>query len=140
VNKRDGVTMGFTPAGASDGRFVFDLVTDSRMDKIYLSTSKAQFTFDPGGAPGGQGTSENTQGYGIEGKGPARPSWSASRTVRQLREQLTTETETYFAASKRYDDLKTGAGKKADQAKDLLARPEAALKETKDKVQIDVVS
>jgi thiol-disulfide isomerase/thioredoxin len=53
--------------------------------------------------------------------------------------QLAAEAETYFAASKRYDDLNSAAGKKAAQAKELLGKAESALKETKDKVKLDVV-
>jgi thiol-disulfide isomerase/thioredoxin len=141
VNARDGSQTHFKAAGApAADRFVFEGVDESPMDKIYLSTSKSKYTFDPKQGLLATAESENTQGYGFDGKGTGTTELTGVKERdADFIKQLAAEAETYFAAEKRYQDLCTEAGKNPAQVKDLLAKAEAALKEAQGKVKLEVV-
>ena len=141
VNKEDGVSKRFTPASEGDPHtFVFDQVSESSLDKIYLSSSKARIKFDRERGLVAKASDEKTQKYGFVGKGTGKTELLGVKTGSpDFMKQLAAEVQTYFGASKRYNDLNAEAGKNADKAEELLASAEAALKGAKEKVKLEAV-
>ena len=141
VNKEDGIIRRFTSTGEDGLRtFVFDQVTETSLDEIYLSSSRARITFDLERGLVVKETGEKTQGYGFVGKGTTTTELLIAKTGSpEFMNQLAAEAETYFEASKRYDHLNAEAGKNAEKAKELLSSAEAALSAARDKTKLDVV-
>lgn len=68
ADNRHHLTVQSPPRDGSAGWVIVDDRT-SPMDEIYLATHKAAITFDPSRGLVAKSESENTQGYGINGKG-----------------------------------------------------------------------
>jgi hypothetical protein len=122
---------GTTGAGADES--VFEGVQHSSFDKIYLMSSKERVVFDTRRGVVKQVDTENTQDYGFHGKG------TGTETLMSLEEQdagkmktLAEESEHYFEANQKYQDLLAMASKDADDGKDALARAETLLKDAKE--------
>jgi thiol-disulfide isomerase/thioredoxin len=126
---RDDDKTTYKPLDAA-GAVRFEAVTDSPMNKIYLSTSKATYTLDPAKGFVTKSESEATQGYGFNGKGTGTTELVGVKAAdpAALRE-FAAAADRYFAAVAAYED-KTGAAEKAkpDQAKELLGQALAGLK------------
>jgi peroxiredoxin len=110
---------------------VFTGVQETPLDKIYLSTNRTTFTFDPARGLVVKGVSNYTQGYGFDGKG------TATMELVGVKDpgagdvaKLAAEADRYFAAAKKHEELTLRASQRAD-AKDLLTQAEAALKDAR---------
>lgn len=118
-----------TPLETGTG-FVFATTTESPMNKVYLSSSKTKYTFDKDKGYVTRAESENTQGYGFNGRGTGTLELVNVKTIApEELAKLAAATEPYFAAVAAYED-KTNAAAKAAPAdvKDLLAQAVADLK------------
>jgi peroxiredoxin len=120
----------FKPLVAAGG-FVFESVKDSPMNKIYLSSNKSKLTFDSTKGFVTKAESENTQGYGFNGKGTGTTELVSVKMLEPAAiKAIADATDKYFAAVAAYDD-KTEAAEKSsspEQAKALLARAVEGLK------------
>jgi thiol-disulfide isomerase/thioredoxin len=114
-----------TPAG-----FVFEGVHQSPMDKVYLSSSKAKYTFDAARGYVVRAESVSTQGYGFNGKGTGTTELVSVKTVEPAAlKALANAADKYFAAVEAYDNLTDAAEKtSAEEAKALLAKAVEGLK------------
>jgi thiol-disulfide isomerase/thioredoxin len=120
-------------------------VRKSPMDEIYLSTNKATITFDPVRGLADKIESENTQGYGFDGKGTGTTEFVSTAThdaawCKRLWEQA----DRYFTASKAYEDKMKLASRDAnaskklgDEAKELLVAAQKAVTLPLVKEQLD---
>jgi peroxiredoxin len=119
----------FKPLEAAGG-FVFEAVSQSPMDKIYLSSSKAKYTFDAAQGFVTRVESENTQGYAFNGKGTGTAELVSVKQLEPAALQAFADAaERYFAAVRAYDDQVEAAGKAPpEEAKALLARAAEGLK------------
>ncbi len=134
VFERDAVRTRYTrdaKASVPGKAWVFTGVRESPLDKIYLSTSQSTYTFDPGRGLVVKAAGTFSQGYGFNGKG------TGSLELRDVKEhtpgevaRLAADADRYFTAAKAYEELTTRASKQAD-AKELLAKAEAVLKDVR---------
>ncbi|HEX4588489.1 MAG TPA: TlpA disulfide reductase family protein [Gemmataceae bacterium] len=125
---RDDTTATYTPV--ENNVLVFDRVSESPFNKIYLSTSKARQTFDISKGFVTRIESEDTQGYGFNGKGTGKLELVDIKTADpEKMKEFAAAADKYFAATAAYDE-KTEAGSKAkpDEAMTLLAKAVAELK------------
>jgi len=131
----------FKPAAnSSPETFVFDGVRHSPMDKIYVSSSRAKYTFDRNRGVTKRIDSETTQGYGFNGKGTGTTELAAiEQHDAEWTKQFNDETSRYFAANKKYEDLQTKASKDAKEVDTLQAQAETTLKETRDQLKLPIV-
>lgn len=108
----------------------FSTTTVDAKDKIYLSTRKATFQFDPAVGLIAKGETESTQGYGIVGKTVGSFKLTADRTLPVAEfEKLAADAVRYFPATAAYDEVVEAAGKlPPDRAKTALADALKALK------------
>ncbi len=110
-----------TQSEAKDGMYVIDFVRTSPMDEIYLSTSRGKVTFDTQRGVVQRIDSENTQGYGFNGKGTGQTTLESIETKpADWLSVFHNEATTYFDIAKRYDALIAKAAKSPE--------PEALLK------------
>jgi peroxiredoxin len=119
----------FKPLGVADG-FAFEAVKDSPMDKIYLSSSKSKYTFDTTKGFVIRAESENTQGYGFNGKGTGTTELVSVKMMEPTAIQAFADAaDQYFAAVAAYEG-KTDAAEKAppEEARALLAKAVEGLK------------
>ncbi len=128
---RDNVHCRFTTVGADRQQpdlLIFDEVRDSPLDPIYLSSSRTRFWFDRQRGLVHHATGNNSQGYGFEGKGT---SYLELRGVKQKDaawvKQLAEESDRYFAAHQKYNDLLTKAAKDSKDMEALLKKADAVL-------------
>jgi thiol-disulfide isomerase/thioredoxin len=114
----------------SKGGFVFEAIRHSPMDKIYLSSNKSKYTYDSARGFVTRAESENTQGYGFNGKGSGTTELVSVKMMEPASVQAFADAaDKYFAALAAYED-KTEAADKAEpkQAKDLLDKAVYGLK------------
>jgi peroxiredoxin len=130
---RDDIHCRFSIVGADRGDpnlLIFDEVRDSPLDPIYLSSSRTRFWFDRKRGLVHHATGNNSQGYGFEGKGTG---YLELRGVKEKDaawvKQLAAESDRFFAAHKRYNDLLTKAAKDGKDVGALLKQAEAVLAE-----------
>jgi peroxiredoxin len=119
----------FKPLEAAGG-FVFEAVMQSPMDKIYLSSSKAKYTFDAAKGFVVRGESESTQGYGFNGKGTGTTELVSVKTLEPAAlKAFADASDKYFAAVGVYEDRTEAAEKTSpEEAKGLLAKAVEGLK------------
>lgn len=112
------------------GGFVFEAVKHSPMDKIYLSSSKSKYTFDPAKGFVIRAESESTQGYGFDGKGTGKTELVSVKMLESPAiHAFADAADKYFAAVAAYDDKIEVAGKApSEEAKALLAKAVEGLK------------
>ena len=126
-------------AMAGGEKFVFEAVKDSLFNKIYLSSHKDKFTFDPAKGLVVKGEAETTQGYGFNGKGTGTTELVAVKMMDPAALQEFAQTaDKYFQASAAYEALTEAASKAPpEKVKELLAKAvaglEAGVKDLKDK-------
>jgi peroxiredoxin len=111
---------------------IFDEVRDSPLDAIYLSSSRTRFWFDRKRGVVDHATGNNSQGYGFQGKGTG---YVELRGVKERDaawvKQLAAESDRYFAAHKKYNDLLTKAARDGKDMPALLKQAAAVLAETR---------
>ena len=114
-----------TPAGPN--RFAVTRV--GPLDKVYLTTRKSTYAFDPTRGLVSRVETEVTQGYGFEGKTTGTTELVGVTTVPAPElAKLAADAETYFAATAAYDAATEGAMKLApDLAQATLDKAKAAL-------------
>jgi peroxiredoxin len=120
--------------------WVFDGNHHSSWDRIYLMTSRSHYVFDVRKGVVKRVENANTQGYGFNGKG------TGTVTLLSLEQQepdrvktLGQESERYFAANQKYQDLLTAASKDAKDVNTLLAQAEKTLKDTRANLTVAVL-
>jgi peroxiredoxin len=120
-------TTTFKSAG---GPFTFEAASDSPMNKIYLSTHTAKYTFDPAKGFVTKGEAAFTQGYGFNGKGTGTSELVGIKTVDPAKlAEFAAAADKYFTAAAGYDETTEAAQKaKPDEAKKLLAKAVEGLK------------
>jgi peroxiredoxin len=128
---RDDVHCRFQIVGADRKQpdlLIFDEVRDSPLDPIYLSSSRTRFWFDRQRGLVDHATGNNSQGYGFEGNGTG---FVELRGVKGKDaawvKQLAAETDRYFAAHRKYNDLLTKAANDSKDMGPLLKKAEAVL-------------
>lgn len=120
--------------------WVFEGIRQSPMDKIYLSTSRSKFFFDRKRGVIKRVESENTQGYGFNGKGTGTTELVAlEQHDADWAKTFAEESERYFAANKAYEGLLTRASKDAQQVDALLSRAESTLKDARETLSLPVL-
>ena len=121
-----------TPTASSEKAWVFDEVSHSPFDKIYLSSSRTKFTFDTQRGLVERADSENTQGYGFDGKGTRTTELVAVKDHDEAwTKGFAEEADRYFKAEQTYQDLLTAANHDAKTAEETLAKAEAVLKDAR---------
>ena len=126
-------------ANDADG-WVFAGVRTSPSDRIYLSSSRARYVFDAKKGLVARVESENAQGYGFKGKGTGTEELTAVELQGPDRvKTFAAESERYFEANKRYDDLLAKAGKDAKDADALLSRAEKVLTDAREAITLPVL-
>jgi peroxiredoxin len=143
TNDRDGKRTEFKPSsapGSQNGEWAFDAVDHGIWDKIYLMTAHSRNVFDTRKGIIKRIESENTQDYGFHGKGAGSVTLSALEEINpdQLK-ALDQESNRYFEANQKYEDLTAEAGKDAEHVKDLLAKAETTLKDAKDALKVPIL-
>ena len=126
---------------ASEGNdWTFEGIRHSPMDRIYLSSSRARYVLDARRGIVKRIETENTQGYGFNGKG------TGTEELTSVEEQdagrvktLSEESDRYFEANRAYQDLLTKANKEPKDVEALLSQAETRLKEAGEKVTIPVL-
>jgi peroxiredoxin len=116
------------------GGYCFEAVTDSPMNKIYLSSSKAKYTFDTAKGFITKAESASTQGYGFNGKGTGTTELVAVKTADPAKlQEFAAAADRYFAAALAYEE-KTDAAEKAkpEEVKALLAKAVEELRKAAD--------
>ncbi len=116
------------PEKSSDRTWAFDEVSTSLDDKIYVCSSRATHFFDKEKRLIRRTESENTQGYGFEGKGTGTTELISVKDHDEAwTKALTADAERYFTATKACADLTAKAGHDADHADELLTKAEVEL-------------
>jgi thiol-disulfide isomerase/thioredoxin len=124
---------------AGSEKFVFEAIKDSPFNKIYLSSHKDKFTFDPAKGLVVKGEAETTQGYGFNGKGTGTMELVSVKNMDPAAlHDFSLTADKYFQASAAYDELTDAASKATpEKARELLAKAvadlETAAKDLKDK-------
>ena len=110
------------------------------MDRIYKMTAREHYVFDVRRGVVKRVESENTQGYGFNGKG------TGTVTLVSLEQQepdrvnaFERESERYFAANQKYQDLLTSASKDEKDVNAILSRAETTLKDTREQLTVAVL-
>ncbi|HEY7158593.1 MAG TPA: TlpA disulfide reductase family protein [Gemmataceae bacterium] len=142
-NRRDDTRARFTRVKKEKdaaGLWVFDEVRESPLDAIYLSTFKTRYFFDTKRGLIARSESENTQGYGFNGKG------TETLELQGIKEQdeawmkrFAEEAEYYFAANKAYEELTSKVTKRFKDAAALLDEAEKTLKDARDKLTVPIL-
>lgn len=130
----------FDAAKSSSGTWVFDLDRETPSDPVYLSTYRAQFSFDLERGLIAHARSESTQGYGGgRGTGTLDLVTSGVSDAAWLL-KFAAETDRCFAANKIYDELCLRAGKERQESESLLAKAEATLKDVRNRLTLPVLT
>jgi peroxiredoxin len=113
------------PAG-----FVFEAVTESPENKIYLSSYAAKYTFDPKRGLNTKVEMSSTQGYGLVGTGSGTVELTGVKELDSVSlRNFVSDADQYFDVVKDYDAQVEAAGKAGpDDAKAMLARAADKLK------------
>jgi len=124
---------------SSSGTFAFTGTTDSPMNKIYLSSSKATYTFDATKGFVTQAETENTQGYAFKGKGTGKMALvSVKKMDDAALRDFTAASDVYFATARAYDNKVEAASKAPpEKAKAMLTAAVADLKAAVAKLKSD---
>jgi len=128
-------------AKATDANeWVFVGVCKSPSDRIYLSTSRARYVFDARRGLVTRVETEDSQGYGFNGKGTGTEELTAvEEQDAEWVKTLATESERYFEANKRYKDLLAKAGRDAKGSDALLSQAEKDLKGARERLTLPVL-
>jgi thiol-disulfide isomerase/thioredoxin len=129
-------------AADGPGTWAFVEVDTSPMNRVYLMTSRSRYDFDRKRGLVRRIESENTQGYGFNGKGTGTTELIAVEIHDPERTRLLAEeSDRYFSARKRYTDLVTeaGKGKEAGRADALLAQAETILKDVRETLRLPIL-
>jgi peroxiredoxin len=112
------------------GDFAFEVVRQSAMDKVYLSSSRSRYTFDVGKGLVTRSESEVAQGYGLNGKGAGVIELVAVKALEPTAAAVFAEdADRYFAALAAYEEKITAAGRlPPGEARTLLVDAAAGLK------------
>ena len=142
VKQEDGDTSRFRLAPQSDpasGKWDFEKTDHGVYNEVYLSTSKALIHFDGKRGVIAKVESENTQGYGFNGKGTGTvelksitqksPAWIA---------QLAREADLLFQAKGMVREA-AKAGKKYEDREKADAAAQPALRDGRDKVKLPMI-
>jgi peroxiredoxin len=117
----------------------FDETSNSPFDKIYLSSAHTKFTFDTKRGLMERADSENTKGYGFDGKGTGTTELVAVKDHDEAwAKGFADEADRYFKAERTYQDLLTAANHDAKSAEETLAKAEAVLKDARDTLKMEV--
>jgi peroxiredoxin len=121
---------------AGDGGFRFEAVSESPMNKIYLFSKKATYTFDPAKGLVTRAETESTQGYGFKGRGTGTIERVAVKTIETAEmAEFAADADRYFRAVEAYDDAALAAVRLSpDAAKERLAKAAADLKDAAGRV------
>ncbi|WP_422927735.1 TlpA family protein disulfide reductase [Singulisphaera sp. PoT] len=121
--------------GTSDADLVFEGIPQSTMGLIYVSSQRSKYDFDRKRGLIKRIDSENSQGYGFNGKGtgvteliaiePHGADWA---------KRFGDEADLYFAANKTYQDLQAKASKSVGVIDEALDQAEKTLKEARAKL------
>lgn len=126
-------TDGDTARAKMVGENRFAVTVTSDMDKIYLSSMAATYTFDPARGLVSRVETESTQGYGFNGKGTGTVELVGVRTLPPAElaalAALAADADRYFADTAAYDEAFKAAEKlPPDQARAALTRAVEGLK------------
>jgi peroxiredoxin len=113
------------PAG-----LVFEAVTESPENKIYLSTYAAKYTFDPKRGLIAKAEMSSSQGYGLNGSGTGKIELAGVKEIDSLTlRNFVTDADQFFDLIKDYDQQMEAARKAMPaEAKTMLVRAEEKLK------------
>jgi len=107
------------------------------MDRIYLSSARSEFSFDRKRGLVQSKRTENTQGYGMRGKGNGSGELiSVQDHDADWAGKFAKEADCYFAAAKAYEELTTRAGKDAKGSEVLLNKAESVLRDVQHKLTL----
>lgn len=128
-----------TQSDVASGKWVFDRTDEGLFNQVYLSTSKAVVHFDAKRGFITKITSENTQGYGFNGKGTGiselksdtkkDPEWIA---------QLNRETDLLLKAKATARDALKAVQQGGDREKSI-GTTEQLLRDSRDKVKLPII-
>ncbi len=126
-----------TAAASAAQEWLFDGEHHSSWDRIYKMTARGHFVFDVRQGVLKRVDSENTQGYGFNGKGTGTTTLvSVEQQAPDQVKALERESERYFAANQKYQDLLTSASKDEKDVDAVLTRAEKTLKEAREQLAV----
>jgi peroxiredoxin len=127
------------PKASSEKAWVFDETSHSPFDKIYLSSARTKFTFNTHLGLVERADSENTQGYGFDGKGTGTTELVLVKDHDDAwTKRFAEEADHYFKAQQAYQDRLTAANHDAKNAEESLAKAETVLKDARAELKQDV--
>jgi thiol-disulfide isomerase/thioredoxin len=118
------------PTESTNG-FMFDAVTESAFDRIYLMSMSAKHSFDPARGLVTKAETASKQGWGIPGAGSGTVELTNVKSADpDMIKQFATDVERYFAASTAYEEQSDAATKaKPEAAKEKLEKALGVLKD-----------
>lgn len=112
----------------------------SPMDEIYLSTSKSTVYFDATRGLIERSESENTQGFGFDGKGTGHTEFvSAEMKGEEWAKTLREDSDRYFATDQKYDDLIDQAMREPERMQTLLDEAAALLSSAREQTSAEII-
>lgn len=119
------------------GTWGFESVTESPMDKVYLSSKSAKYTFDMNRGLIAKAETTSTQGYGFKGSGAGTLEVVEVKNADPAElKQFAADAERYFTACGKYEaDTEVAGRAKPAQAKQLLTKSFGELKEAAEAVK-----
>ncbi|MGH7202813.1 MAG: TlpA family protein disulfide reductase, partial [Planctomycetaceae bacterium] len=126
---------------ANSAEIIIEVTTDSPMNAVYESTSSAKYHFDTDRGLVTRIETENSQGYGIQGKGSGTTELKSVETIEpdELAE-FVKETGIFFETKQKYDELQTKAYHDFENAETLLADAKAVLTAVQDTLTLPVLT
>ena len=129
------------PKSSSEKAWLFDETSRSPFDKIYLSSEHSKVTFNTQLGLVERADSENTQGYGFDGKGTGTTELVAIKDHDEAwTKRFADEADRYFKAQRAYQDLLTAANHDAKNADEVFAKAESVLKDARAELKQDIFS
>jgi thiol-disulfide isomerase/thioredoxin len=118
--------------------WVFDEISHSLFDKIYLSSAHSKYTFDMERGLVARADSENAQGN-VDGKGTETTELVTTKNHDEAwTKRFADAADRYFKAHRTYRHMLTAANGDAKNAEETLAKAETVLKEARAELKDDV--
>jgi thiol-disulfide isomerase/thioredoxin len=124
-------------AGPAAEEWLFDADRHSSWDRIYKMTARDRYVFDVRKGLVKRVDNESTQGYGFNGKGTGTTALVSLEQQEPDRvKAFERESERYFAANQKYQDLLASASKEEKDVNAVLSRAEMTLKAARQELTV----
>ncbi len=124
---------------ASDS-WSFEGTPHTFMNQIYLSSSHSKYNWDRKRGVIKQVDTENTQDYGIHGKGTGKTELVAlEQHDAEWAKHFDEESARYFKVQKIYDELQSKASKDVKETAPLMLQAETSLKDLREKLTVPIL-